>query len=1490
MYDEKKVSKSESLAKVLETQSIVSYNAQCVRKKSNWSKSSKIYKFDEQIFEPETLLKDIPDNSPKLDSLLKKIEELDRKDMKEHGKLFKHFIFSDLKSTTYGAKVIASALIAKGMKLGYNAPSLLKKKPKKDKDGDDDDDDESDEEDENKKSNPKKNKKRYGKIEMISDNVLQNTKNNNFYLLASISIYDQPINTVTKKAILANFNKRPDNIHGEMARIIVMDSGFKEGIDLFDIKYIHIYEPSTVASDEKQVIGRGTRTCGQKGLEFHPQQGWPLYVFVYDLSIPDRLQGSFMGSKSTIELYLKAMNLDIRLLNFAHDLEKTTVIGSVDYELNKAIHSFSIPLVSLESSGVSEHLRGSQEALYNGGGPKRRLVLRAGPPLEVQRFGFEDMRKHIREHFSEFMWTDVKMENLCEEKKEMKGGAGGQIISFTPTQDFVRHYFTPTNPVKGMLLHHSVGTGKCHAKDTPVLMFDGTIKMVQDVKVGDELMGDNSTPRKVLSLANGKDEMYDIIPVKGDKYTVNSEHILCLKYSGRGAIIDLSLRQPNCPFKTTHIDNKTFKIKSKSFKTREEANKYLDGFDEESKILEIEVRDYFKLSEPLRRDLKGYRKGVEFNSKPINFDPYIIGLWLGDGSSRGPVLSNQDSKILKYLSLNLRNYGLLLVYQSQFDYRFSRDGTTKTNLMIDELTRQNLISNKHIPSDYKINSRDIRLKLLAGIIDSDGYYCPRGKIYNITQKSDKLTNDILFLTRSLGFAAYSTKSEKSCMYKGEKKTGIYNSITISGNGLDEVPVLLTRKKAEPRMQIKDVLSTGINVVPIGRGDYYGFTLDGNNRYLLGDFTVTHNTCSAIAAATSNFEKQGYTILWVTRTTLKSDIWKNMFDMVCSDSIRTEIQQNNLQIPNEQDKRMRLLSKSWKIRPMSYKQFSNLVSKKNSLYNDLVKINGPEDPLRKTLLIIDEAHKLYGGDDLSSIEKPDMNALHQALMYSYQYSGFNSVKLLLMTATPITNNPMELIKLINLCKTSGEQMPADFTNFSEKYLNENGEFTAEGRTEYLDDIAGYVSYLNREKDARQFAQPIIQRIDIPIIRDVKMAERFDKKVVSDIMNSEIPSLRKQIMDETEKLKKGELSDLDPNKFLFLKDEICGDLEGKELKLCNKVVSKNIRELINEAKEEVKDIRENIKRVKALVKDQKEIKKISLKEIKGNVEENEEQYKKYKETLFYQLKNKCSKKITSQSELIKTVSEHPEIVSLDTLLNNYTSEIEFLHDQIKDQMKNHKNRLEHLKKILKKKDLSELEHSVIKSTIMDENRDYKLMLKVKKKDVSKSEKMLKKDMQKTKKDKKKELLKIRKTIKKQIGSEKKNEAKIIREEKKLRKTLRKQREIIEEIKDEKLLGLVDKYRKMAIEQFHGVMVQHEDDLNNKQQAKEMRIHEKEEARKTKKVEKEKEQQNKKEQKQREQERKKAEKEKEKIAKKAEKERQKATLKAEKEMNKRKTKKNK
>ena len=80
----------------------------------------------------------------------------------------------------------------------------------------------------------------------------------------------------------------------------------------------------------------------------------------------------------------------------------------------------------------------------------------------------------------------------------------------------------------GGILEVPCGRGKCNGINTPIMQYDGTIKMVQDIKVGDIIMGDDSTPRRVLSLARGEDNMYDIIHSLNNKdeiTTVTSSEI-----------------------------------------------------------------------------------------------------------------------------------------------------------------------------------------------------------------------------------------------------------------------------------------------------------------------------------------------------------------------------------------------------------------------------------------------------------------------------------------------------------------------------------------------------------------------------------------------------------------------------------------------------------------------------------------------------------------------------------------------------------------------------------------------------------------------------------------------------------------------------------------------------------------------------------------------------------------------------------------------------
>lgn len=396
-------------------------------------------------------------------------------------------------------------------------------------------------------------------------------------------------------------------------------------------------------------------------------------------------------------------------------------------------------------------------------------------------------------------------------------------------------------------LRGPAGVGKCHAKDTPILMYDGMTKLVQDIQVGDQIMGDDSTPRTVLSLGSGEDDMYDIIPTKGESYRVNSEHILCLKQSGVGSIRTVT-RQNGVAFKTVRFNPSSRKLEYKTFADYDDASAYLATFSEEDNITEISVKDYLQLPNEIRKVwLKGYRKGVEFSPQDVDFDPYILGLWLGDGTSSATQITSQDSVVIGYLNKKLREYDLMLTYRSQYDY-YIGSFNKKTNYMMDILRKYNLLNNKHIPDIYLRNSREVRLATLAGLLDSDGYLIHN--CFEITQKSDALAKDILYLARSLGFAAYAKKCETSCSYKNEIRTGVYNRIFISGD-ISQIPTKIERKKAEPRSQIKDVLVTAIDVQPAGRGTYYGFTLDSNHRYLMGDFTVTHNTSIArngIAAA------------------------------------------------------------------------------------------------------------------------------------------------------------------------------------------------------------------------------------------------------------------------------------------------------------------------------------------------------------------------------------------------------------------------------------------------------------------------------------------------------------------------------------------------------------------------------------------------------------------------------------------------------------------
>jgi Hom_end-associated Hint/Homing endonuclease/Helicase conserved C-terminal domain len=625
----------------------------------------------------------------------------------------------------------------------------------------------------------------------------------------------------------------------------------------------------------------------------------------------------------------------------------------------------------------------------------------------------------------------ASLDALKELRNEMCQSSQTASFTLQSQQRFLRRVLSPDSPVRSVFMFHGTGVGKCHGKGTPILMFDGSCKAVEDVVVGDRLMGDDSTPRIIQSLARGRDQMFRITSVKGESYVVNSEHILCLQHTS----------------------------------TR-------------NQITEIAVKDYLQLSAKLQRNLKGYRTAVDFAPQPVAFDPYILGVWLGDGSKRDPIITSQDAVILHYLRNFCKDNNAVLTFQSNYEYRVSSISKQHENVFLTFLKEHNLINNKHIPDCFKINSRQVRLQVLAGLIDTDGYLT--NNVYEIIQKSKQLADDIVFLARSVGLSTRTVLVEKACIYKGERRAGMYYRTYISGD-TDMIPVKILRKTAQPRTQIKDVLRYGITVTPLGEDDYYGFMIDGNHRYVLGDFTVTHNTCTAIQVAEEYIlrpEFQESKVLIVASAAVQDNFHSQIFDMSrvnvdamsgmleskqCTGRryldmlLRIESEPKNWNNPDVRDR----LSKTANKLIDEFYEFSTYASFGNEINKKLGGTEADVDEawVHKTfdnrLVIIDEAHNLRESKDAVGI-KGVTRGLENLVKIA------NGMTLVFLSATPMFDTWEEIIFYVNLTKWNDRrQGPKESVGVSD-FFNPDATLRGDaGGQAFRDWCQEYVSYVKGE---------------------------------------------------------------------------------------------------------------------------------------------------------------------------------------------------------------------------------------------------------------------------------------------------------------------------------------------------------------------------------------------------------------------------------------------
>ena len=391
---------------------------------------------------------------------------------------------------------------------------------------------------------------------------------------------------------------------------------------------------------------------------------------------------------------------------------------------------------------------------------------------------------------------------------------------------------------------------RCFIKGTEIQLSDGRTLPIECITTNDSVIGIDGKNKKITKIHEGEELLYEVNQQLGNNYIVNGDHVLVLKITNHEGIHwdakrkyykaryvqDLRLHD-KCFRGTTESEEEKKILHKRAAKFLKDTSKevgYNKGFD----IIEISVEKYMKLPLNIRNGLYGLKCAVEFDEKDTELDPYMLGLWLGDGTSSAPSFTNKDVVILDHVENYAISNDLRVTKRKNpsncYVYRISRKPKGR-NTFLESLKKYNLINNKHIPDDFLYNSREVRLKILAGIIDTDGYM--HDNTYEIAQKSDKIAEGIIFLARSLGFRATCKKKEKKCHKPdGTIVPGMYNIMNITGENLNELPILLQYKKTNSNPN-KNRLLTKISVLEHGVGKYVGFQIEGDGKFIAPDFTV-----------------------------------------------------------------------------------------------------------------------------------------------------------------------------------------------------------------------------------------------------------------------------------------------------------------------------------------------------------------------------------------------------------------------------------------------------------------------------------------------------------------------------------------------------------------------------------------------------------------------------------------------------------------------------
>ena len=183
----------------------------------------------------------------------------------------------------------------------------------------------------------------------------------------------------------------------------------------------------------------------------------------------------------------------------------------------------------------------------------------------------------------------------------------------------------------------------CVHPDTKILMFDGSIKLAKNIKLGDKLIGDDGKVRNVLNLVNGTDDMYEISQSHGKSYIVNSIHILTLIYSKHKKIkwnkkhkfwyVKYVVNNEKIEEKVVYCQTTTKQLGYVKI------SEFVNNIPNDNTI-DIPLNKYLKIISKVRKNLHGFKyipnhvslNYSEIKVKKLGFGKYVG--WQIDGNER----------------------------------------------------------------------------------------------------------------------------------------------------------------------------------------------------------------------------------------------------------------------------------------------------------------------------------------------------------------------------------------------------------------------------------------------------------------------------------------------------------------------------------------------------------------------------------------------------------------------------------------------------------------------------------------------------------------------------------------------------------------------------------------------------------------------------------------------------------------------------------------